>query len=193
MAVTAGHGNPNWTREEVILALDLYFDCDGNLPSKNDSRVIALSELLRSFPFHTEAARQPSFRNSYGVAFKLHNMRQVATINGLANVSMTDREVWSLYGSEPVKVKELANLIRAGARAVQGVGEGEPEYEVFGEGRVVTEAHLRRERNPKLRWGACTAIFATGIHSNCPRRMPKLGLKCITSCRLQRVKSEPLV
>lgn len=150
MAVTAGHGNPNWTREEVILALDLYFDCDGNLPSKSDPRVNALSELLRLFPFHNLAARQPSFRNCVGVSFKLQNLRQVATGKGLANVSKIDRELWGIYGSEPVKVKELAGLIRLGICALQEASE-EPEYEVFAEGRVVTEAHLRRERNPRLR------------------------------------------
>jgi len=31
MAVTHGHGNPKWTRDETILALDLYFDCKGHV------------------------------------------------------------------------------------------------------------------------------------------------------------------
>lgn len=81
MAVTQGHGNPKWTREETILALDLYFDCEDQIPSSNDSRVKGLSELLRSFPYHTHAARKESFRNPDGVAFKLQNLRQVATAN----------------------------------------------------------------------------------------------------------------
>jgi hypothetical protein len=29
MAVTQGHGNPNWTRDETILALDLYLKSSG--------------------------------------------------------------------------------------------------------------------------------------------------------------------
>ena len=33
MAVTQGHGNPNWTRDETILALDLFLQLDGNVPS----------------------------------------------------------------------------------------------------------------------------------------------------------------
>ncbi len=83
MAVTHGHGNPNWTRDEVILALDLFFDCDGNVPGKSDERVKALSDLLRTFPYHSVAARKASFRNPDGVAFKLQNIRQVATGKGL--------------------------------------------------------------------------------------------------------------
>ncbi len=35
MAVTKGQGNPNWTRDEIILALDLYFDFEEKIPSGN--------------------------------------------------------------------------------------------------------------------------------------------------------------
>ena len=58
MAVTKGHGNPKWTRDETILALDLYFDSDGQIPSSNSAEVIELSNLLRSLPYHSEAARK---------------------------------------------------------------------------------------------------------------------------------------
>jgi 5-methylcytosine-specific restriction protein A len=47
MAVTQGHGNPNWTRDEVLLALDLYLRCADRVPGPTDSRVIGLSEDLR--------------------------------------------------------------------------------------------------------------------------------------------------
>ncbi len=50
MAVTQGHGNPNWTREEVILALALYQECGDKIPSSSDGRVSELSALLRSLP-----------------------------------------------------------------------------------------------------------------------------------------------
>src|SRR5581483_8043912 len=99
MAVTHGHGNPAWTRDEIILALDLYLDCQGHIPSSSDPRVLALSELLRSFPYHSRAARQASFRNTDGVSFKLQNLRQVATGKGLGNVSNMDRAVWKEFGT----------------------------------------------------------------------------------------------
>jgi len=151
MAVTKGHGNPNWTREEIILALDLYLDCDGHIPSGEDQRVRELSEVLRAFPYHSLAARKPSFRNPDGVAFKLQNLRQVATGKGLGNVSRADRAVWEELGSDPKRTKELAQLIKAGIQVVNEVREDSPAYEVFAEGRVVTETHLRRERDPQLR------------------------------------------
>jgi len=151
MAVTHGHGNPNWTRDETILALDLYFECDGHIPSSGDQRVHALSDLLRAFPHHSLAARKESFRNADGVAFKLQNLRQVATGQGLGNVSKMDQQVWQELGQHPQRTKELASLIRSGIKVVEGVKEESPEYEVFAEGKVVTEAHLRRERNSTVR------------------------------------------
>ncbi len=151
MAVTSGHGNPKWTREEVILALELYIECGEKTPPASDSKVKELSDLLRSFPHHSEAARKPSFRNPDGVAFKLQNLRQVATGKGLGNVSKVDRTVWNELGSEPYKLKMLATLIKAGINTLNEVRENEPSYDVFAEGRVVTETHLRRERDPVLR------------------------------------------
>ena len=151
MAVTKGHGNPHWTRDETILALDLYFDCADQLPSSSDQRVHELSELLRAFPHHSHAARKESFRNPDGVSFKLQNIRQVATGKGLGNVSKMDRQVWAELGSEPQRTKQLAALIRKGIEVVESVKEEEAPYEVFTEGRVVTETHLRRERDPKIR------------------------------------------
>ncbi|ANJ66225.1 HNH endonuclease [Halothiobacillus diazotrophicus] len=151
MAVTHGHGNPHWTRDETILALDLYFDCDGKIPSSTDDRVQALSELLRSFPHHSMSARKPSFRNADGVAFKLQNLNQVATGKGLGNTSKMDHQVWEEFGHDPVRTKQVANLIRSGIEVVEGIKEDSGEYEVFPEGKVVTETHLRRERSPKLR------------------------------------------
>ena len=150
MAVTHGHGNPKWTRDEVILALDLYFHFDGRIPDQSDPRVVALSKLLRAFPHHSVAARKESFRNPDGVGFKLQNLRQIATGKGLGNVSRTDREVWNDLGRDQRRTKELATLIRAGIQIVENL-EDESNNDVFAEGKVVTETHIRRERDPKLR------------------------------------------
>ncbi|GLU34028.1 HNH endonuclease [Trinickia caryophylli] len=150
MARTHGHGNPNWTREETILALDLYFELDGKIPSGADERVKALSELLRRFPYHAAASKKASFRNPDGVAFKLQNLRQIATGKGLGNVSETDRAVWAEFGASPEAVKSTANSIRAGVVAMEVADTFAPDTE-FAEGRIVSELHSRREREPKLR------------------------------------------
>jgi 5-methylcytosine-specific restriction enzyme A len=151
MAVTHGHGNPAWTFDEVLLALELYLECDGTIPGPNDERVVALSKLLRALPYHSELSRKKSFRNPAGVAFKLQNLRQVMTGHGLGNVSKMDMHVVHEFGTNPQQTKGLAHLIRTGIEA-----HGEIDYKldediVFYEGRVITEVHKKRERHPSLR------------------------------------------
>jgi 5-methylcytosine-specific restriction protein A len=151
MARTHGHGNPHWSRDETILALDLYFDCDGKVPSGRDERVLNLSQLLRRLPYHAEASKRESFRNGDGVAFKLQNLRQIATGRGLGNVSETDRSVWSELGNSPQRVRQIAESIRRHIGSSQDIWWDEGYEEEFFEGRLVTGLHLRRERSSKLR------------------------------------------
>ena len=153
MARTHGHGNPNWTRDETILALRLYFECGETVPSKSDSRVQQLSAVLRTLPYHADAARNETFRNADGVAFKLHNLRSVATGKGFSNTSKTDREIWESFGSTPERVIELASLIESSLKLgeVSALKSTEDETEEFFEGRMLTLTHNRRERHPGVR------------------------------------------
>lgn len=150
MAATAGHGNPDWSWDETILALDLYFRCNGVVPSGSDQRVQQLSHLLRSLPIHPEESKRPSFRNPDGVAFKLQNLRSVVTGKGLGNVSKVDRAVVARYRQDELEVGRLAALISQVAPAVTNEDVRE-QVEVFSEGEVVTALHRKRERSPQLR------------------------------------------
>ncbi len=160
MAVTKGHGNPNWNRDETILALDAYFALAGKNPNAKDPLIIALSETLRALPYHGEAARKPTFRNPDGAAFKVQNLRSRETGKGLGNVSRMDREIWEELGANPAEVARLAALIRLGIASEQGQAAPTPdeaEDVEFYEGRLLTQKHMRRERNPALR----RALFKT--------------------------------
>ncbi|MDQ7774262.1 MAG: HNH endonuclease [Elusimicrobiales bacterium] len=152
MAITHGHGNPNWTREETVLALELYFELNGATPDPRDARVQELSRYLRRLPYHSVASRKQSFRNPDGVGFKLQNLRKLATGKGLGNVSGMDRRVWDELGEYPGKVKELSKLIREGVKVAENGEYDDPEVdEEFEEGRTLTGIHKRRERNKKVR------------------------------------------
>jgi len=180
MARTHGHGNPKWARDETILALNLYFGCDGNIPDSNDKRIRELSEFLRALPHHHTAAKKNSFRNPDGVAFKLQNLRQVATGKGLANVSETDRSVWAEFGSDPEAVKKLAALIRSTVANAEASESDDDNEDEFSEGRVLTEVHKRRERDRRIRRRLLTARRKLGALtcdmclSGTPCRDPKL-------------------
>lgn len=154
LAATQGHGNPNWTRDETLLALHLYQLLGGQVPGPDDPRIIALSQRLRALPVHQAAGKRESFRNPAGVGFKLQNIRQVATGRGLGNVSALDRAVWQEFGAAPELVQRLVEAIGIGIVA-GGIDETDVAAveadEEFVEGRILTAVHRRRERNPRLR------------------------------------------
>lgn len=162
MARTHGHGNPDWSRDETILALNLYFEGGPEVPGPSDFRVIRLSEILRRLPIHVAAKKTETFRNPDSVAFKLQNLRNVATGKGLANVSKMDRLVWSEFGEHPTSVKQLADAILRCARELKLTGSEEQEEVVFAEGRLLTRLHNLRERNPSLRRRVLRARYARG-------------------------------
>lgn len=65
--------NPAWTRDELILALSLYFKLDHSDISSSNPRIIHLSEILNRLPIHHDRPNQAVFRNPNGVAMKLSN------------------------------------------------------------------------------------------------------------------------
>jgi len=162
MAVTKGHGNPNWTRDETLLALHLYLSLNGKVPSPKSVEIKELSALLRSLPYHREAATQATFRNADGVGFKLMNIRQVATGKGLGNVSNMDRHVWAEFGQRPDEVRQIAAAIRLGIAVVGSEQLPDVEQELP-EGRLLTALHVRRERNPRVRKMLIDARGASGL------------------------------
>lgn len=151
MARTKGQGNPKWTIDETILALELYQNSPGKVPSSNDHRVKELSTLLRSFPFHDNFAKNDTFRNSDGVAFKLQNLKDAATGKGLKNTSKTDQTVWKEFGHNPPLVKKIATDIKSG---LELIAEEPAKYNSnfeYNEGSVIYRIHARRERSIELR------------------------------------------
>ena len=63
----------DWTRDELILALDLYTREPSARGSKNHPGVIELSHLLNRLPLHPQSEREEYFRNPNGVGMKLSN------------------------------------------------------------------------------------------------------------------------
>jgi len=69
--------NPDWTRDELILVLDLYFRAGRKQLDATQPEVIQLSKLLNRLPIHSLELRQSDFRNAQGVSMKLGNFSAV--------------------------------------------------------------------------------------------------------------------
>lgn len=143
--------NPDWTRDEITLACELVESNGWRALDANDERVRSLSELLQSPSIH-RGRRNPDFRNPAGVALKTYNIMADSS-----NGNQLDRIVREEFRADPAGMRAVANrireLLREGFELEPGSDADAPdldEVEVR-EGGLALRAHLRRERNPKIR------------------------------------------
>jgi len=155
--------NPDWVRDELILALDLYLKHRPNPPAKTSREVAELSKLLNRLGhriFHS-SERAATFRNSDGVYMKLMNFRSldpqytVSGKKGLTAGAKADKEAWREFAENPKRCAEVAQAIRASLDEPRGASftddlDADYGIEEAAEGRVLTGQHVRRERNRKL-------------------------------------------
>jgi 5-methylcytosine-specific restriction protein A len=150
----SARNNPKWIRDEEILLVDLYKAFPGSLPDHDDPKVIELSELLTTWPWHPKSSRAATFRNPVGVAMKLRNLRTVETGIGRRNIAHIDRQVLNEFLNRPFELSELAASIRKGIQLAESLhitGDECIEDFEFTEGRLLTAIHVRRERSALLR------------------------------------------
>lgn len=107
--------NPDWVREEVILALDVYFRIDAVRSSPTTPEIVELSELLNQLPFHREKIANMSFRNPTGVHMILCNFLALDPNypgSGLNRGSKLQKEVWSEFCENVPALSSAAREIR---------------------------------------------------------------------------------
>ena len=168
---------PNWTEDELMVALDVYLQTWRDQGYGTNSKlIIELSDSLRSMVvFPPEIREEPRFRNRDGVALKMHNFSSInpdKPEGGMPHGSHLDQKIWEAWAHRPQELHEVVNSIRANAssdQAAHDTGE-EEEYEAE-EGRLLYRMHRRYERDGKLvakkkrdalaRTGRSHARFAT--------------------------------
>lgn len=153
--------NPAWTRDELILALDLYLNHRESLPSKHHPEVQALSQLLGQIGQTLGLGKRGSFRNENGVYMKLGNFRRWDPEyikdgkTGLAKGNKDEQLVWDEYANAPTKLAAAVAAIRTTAEsstpeAQALAGFDEPGIEEAEEGKILTRLHRYRERSRTL-------------------------------------------
>lgn len=108
--------NPPWHREELILALELYFRVT---PSRMNSRhpaVIELSEILNKLPTVRDRPDKVRFRNSNGVYMKLCNFLRLDPSyhgKGLTRGGKLEEVIWSEFANDRERLKRIAQMIKS--------------------------------------------------------------------------------
>ena len=145
--------NPDWTRGELLLALDLYLR-EGQC-GRGHPEVIELSKLLNTLPVHSPATRRSDFRNPNGVARKLANFVNFdpSYAGKPTRGSQLDGVVYAEWADKPNELHDVANAIRT-ASQTGGLSpnpeDDEEEVEAI-EGRLLYRRHRVRERDARLR------------------------------------------
>ncbi|MER5948270.1 HNH endonuclease [Streptomyces sp. NPDC001904] len=159
--------NPDWARDELILACQLVMTNGWKGLDANDPRVIELSGLLQLLPIHAEVDRSEKFRNPNGVARKTSD---IATHHPdyegrRTNGGALDVEVLHDFLSRPAEMGKAAELLRQGITAGNLVSPPlDEDLDAYSapEGRLLMSRHRRRERNKGLRKKKIAAVLQRG-------------------------------
>lgn len=146
--------NPNWQRDELILALDLYFELDNKNVDKTNSKIIELSELLNKLPIH-ESKENETFRNPSGVAMKLSNLKRFDTSysgKGLERGGKLEEVVWNEFITDKIRLKTIAfnikNIINSTLLSQLSSIEDDSTFDNgIQEGSTIYKLHKLYERN----------------------------------------------
>lgn len=157
--------NPPWSRDELIIALNLYMRYEGRLPPL--AAVDEVSRLLRSVASRTSDPND-NYRNRNAVLMKLGNFQAidpsfVATgRSGLSRGARGDKEVWDDFASDHARLSETARAIVRLASVSDNLADNVDEGAEASEGGVLTRVHRYRERNAKLRSKKIASVLAKG-------------------------------
>jgi len=155
--------NPDWARDELILALNVYLEHRPNLPRKESRAIRKLSEVLNRLGEKLFAPddRSVTFRNENSVHMKLMNFLRFDPQytadgkTGLSRGAKAEEDVWTEFGGDVLHCRRVALAIIASLddRESDAVWLGlafDDGVQEAAEGRLLTRKHLVRERNRKL-------------------------------------------
>jgi len=152
--------NPKWHRDEIILALDLYFSKErGPIDDKN-KKIIEVSKIINKLPLFPDRPDKEKFRNANGVTLKLSNFLHFDPDyngTGMKGGSKLDREVFEEYYSQREKLKSIAEEIKKIAsdpllvNKLYSIEEDEQTItDSVQEGETLYKLHKVRERDIRI-------------------------------------------
>lgn len=152
--------NPKWHKDEIILALDLYFSKDRGSLDKSNQKIIELSNVLNKLPLFPDRPDAEKFRNPNGVTLKLTNFLALDPEyhgKGMGSFSKLDQEVFMEFVNDQARLHSIASEIRKIAfdpKLKQQIYKIEDDEETLKdsvmEGQVLYKLHKVRERDPEI-------------------------------------------
>ena len=145
--------NPNWTRDELLVALDYFLDNRQDHFAPTGDGVIDLAAKIGAVTKALGLSGDEALRNADGVSMKLLNFRAhdpSHTSKGLQRGNKLEKVVWDEYADQPEALKAVVLAILANTADTGEVGapvvSADEDIEVA-EGRLLTRQHRYRERD----------------------------------------------
>lgn len=144
--------NPDWVRDEIILAMDLYVRADRKQLPPGHEEVVKLSQLLNRLPLHPDSVRSGTFRNAAGISMILGNFLSIDPLcdqPGLSRSNQLQAVVWDDFIDDlPLLHRTAQTIQRVGSGVENDVDEEAAQAEEsFREGHLLARLHIARERN----------------------------------------------
>ncbi len=151
----ANERNPPWSRDELILALELFFRHRPNELSQTHPEIVKLSQTLNRLPIHSHRPDAERFRNGNGVYMKLSNFLRFDPDYGGAGLSRggkAEEQVWNDFVGNREELRRIAHAITVGLdeAPIESQPPSDDGEESFHEGQVLYRMHRYRERNSSL-------------------------------------------
>lgn len=146
--------NPAWTRDELLVALNYYFQNRDDYFATGSEGVLQLTSEVSMIAKTLGLTGSETLRNASGVSMKLLNFRshdpQFDTA-GIKRGNRLEKVVWDEYVRRPDELQEVANAIIASSRSgLEQSTDSSEDYEEAKEGRILTRLHRYRERDRKI-------------------------------------------
>jgi len=148
--------NPNWTRDEHLVALDFYLDNRDDYFSPSGEGVLALTADIGKVARALGLTGSDTFRNPSGASMKLLNFRShdpQHDTKGLPQGNKLEQVVWNEFANNPTALKRVvANILNVTNAAMANDTPVLPEDDATEarEGQLLTRLHRYRERNTAI-------------------------------------------
>lgn len=146
--------NARWTRDEVILGLDVLFSTQSKGLSVESDSIIELSKLLNELPIIPESERDETFRNPAGVRRQLLTFEWGLRKNKKpVHVGQVFYTVFEDFNQDIETIKKISSSIIKNKKTIKKIGFSSIDRaSFFYEGMLLFNVHRYIEQRQGLRF-----------------------------------------
>ena len=141
--------NVGFTRDEIILTLDVLYSAGDDKLTKNSPKIEELCSVLQTLPIHPEEKRPPNFRNTVGVSDQIRGFQEeaIGVERSRWGIGKKFHKIAEEFQGRTDELHEIANAIRRNKDYFCSCNFGQVEENSgFPEGSLLAHLHRVIER-----------------------------------------------